>query len=69
MLFFLLFSAMINSYGAYYIVLGEEIFYMAKTNNSQKKSTKNSTKRTTAKNTKRVATAKKSANTKSVKSR
>ena len=39
---------------------------MAKTNNSQKRSTKNSTKRTTAKNTKRVATAKKSTNTKSV---
>ena len=66
MLFFLLFSAMINSYGAYYIVLGEEIFYMAKTNNSQRKSTKNSTRKTTAKNTKRVATAKKSTNTKSV---
>lgn len=40
---------------------------MAKTNNSQKKSTKTSTKKTTAKNTKKVATAKKNANTKSVK--
>lgn len=40
---------------------------MAKTNNSQKKSTKNSTKKTTAKSTKRVANTKKSANTKSVK--
>ena len=67
MLFFLLNSAMINSYGAYYIVLGEENFYMAKTNNSQKKGTKTSTKKTTAKNTKKVATAKKNANTKSVK--
>ena len=67
MLFFLLNSAMISSYGANYIVLGEENFYMAKTNNSQKKSTKNSTKKTTAKSTKRVANAKKSANTKSVK--
>lgn len=67
MLFFLLNSAMINSYGANYIVLGEENFYMAKTNNGQKRSTKTSTKKTTAKNTKKVATAKKSANTKSVK--
>ena len=40
---------------------------MAKTNNSQKKSTKNSTRKTTAKSTKKVATAKKSTNTKSVK--
>lgn len=67
MLFFLLNSAMINSYGAYYIVLGEENFYMAKTNNGQRKGTKTSTKKTTAKNTNRNAAAKKSANTKSVK--
>ena len=43
---------------------------MAKTNNSQKKnvkSAKNSTKKTPAKSTKKVATAKKGANTKSVK--
>lgn len=66
MLFFLLNSAMINSYGAYYIVLGEENFYMAKTNNGQRKGTKNSTKKTTAKNTNRNAAAKKNANTKSV---
>lgn len=67
MLFFLLNSAMISSYGAYYIVLGEENFYMAKTNNGHKKGTKNSTKKTTVKNTNRNASAKKSANTKSVK--
>ena len=72
MLFFLLNFAMINSYGAYHIVLGEEIFYMAKTNSSQKKNvkstkTKNSTKKTPAKSTKKVATANKGANTKSVK--